>query len=148
MEIERQRNAAGCGCSTPLKACLVVGALVFVLLIGGLIWTLRLPAVRSLIRCRSNMTQIGEAIRRYHDVTGSYPPELAVLRRDYLKDPSVLRCPLDRSPGDAPSYLYHRLRPDSPERAVVLECDRHRLKPGKQRVKLLLLKNGQVSTRS
>ena len=114
------------GCSLLLKSCLIITLLAVGLFIAAAIYVMRMPGVRPFATCgRINMPQIVAAIERYQDVNGSRPSSLQVLRHEYLEDASVLRCPLDRTPGNKPSYTYN---PKAGDKEVMLECDRHRLR--------------------
>jgi len=125
----------------PLKACAVLAALAMIGLIVMLVVVAKMPTVRSLAVCRTNMAAIGQAIRRYHDVNDAYPASLSQLRGVYLKDNSVLRCPLDKSEGDSPSYTYRRPSESSPATFQMLECDRHRLRKDVSISRIILQKN-------
>ena len=138
-------NQSQSGCRKPLTACAVITALVIAAVVTLLIYLFRLPVVVSMRACQTNMIEINDALRRYYDVNGVYPPDLDTLEKDYFKDKSVLRCPLDKSPGNAPSYVYHRPSPNAPGDFVVLECSLHRLGPNEPIPKLVLLKNGHVT---
>ena len=132
------------GCSRPLKACALILALLAIAFIATLIYMIRLPVVRSLVKCQSNMMAISAAIKRYNDVNGAYPPNLMALKKDYLKAPSVLRCPLSELGSDKPSYIYHRPGPNAPDDFAILECKLHKLRPDVPISKLQLLKNGTI----
>ena len=138
-------NQSQSGCRKPLIACAVITALVIAAVVVLLIYLSRMPIVVNTWTCRRNMTEINDALRRYYDVNDVYPPDLDTLEKDYLKDKSVLRCPLDKSPGSAPSYVYHRPGPNSHGGFVVLECSLHRLGSDEPVTKLVLLKNGDVN---
>jgi len=132
------------GCSRPFKACLAVLILVTVTVIGLLIYAIRTPAIRGLVRCQSNMAEIGAALRRYADLHGSYPDDLSAIRKEYLKNPNVLRCPLDTSVNDRPSYIYHQPKPNSGPNFVVLVCPHHRFSTETPPARLVYLKKGIV----
>jgi hypothetical protein len=104
-----------------------------------------MPAVVSMRACQDNMLDISDALRRYDDVNNQYPSNLMALRKDYLKNDSVLRCPLDKSPGNEPSYVYHRPGPHSGDDFVVLECSLHRISPNEPIPKIVVLKSGRVT---
>jgi hypothetical protein len=108
-----------------MKGCLITTAVVLLLFMVAVYYFSRLPSVQSIQRCEANMQQIAGAISRYEDVTGRRPADLAALKKEYLPKGTTLRCPLDRSPGDTPSYAYH---PDAGDGDVMLECDRHKLR--------------------
>jgi hypothetical protein len=116
-----------------------VGVLILLIYLG------RLPFVQDIVKCRTNMADVGAALQRFCDVNGRYPAQLVDLERDYLKDPTVLRCPLDKSSDSNTSYTYHRPKASSPADFVVLECTRHRLAKDMPRTKLLLHKDGNVT---
>lgn len=132
------RNAPGCG--GPLKGCLIIAAIVAGLLLAGLIYVSRMPGVGELAACKENMTQVAGAISRYEDVNGRPPPNLEVLAKKYLRDPSVLRCPSDTSPGDKPSYTYF---PNAKGKQVMLEYDKERF--AGQRMSLRVAADGTFS---
>lgn len=111
------------GCSTPLKGCLIVVGLIMSLLLAAMIYLAKSPSMQAIFACKSNMAEISAAISRYEDVNGHRPPNLRALATNYLKDASVLRCPLDKSSGDKPSYTYN---PSATGSQIMLECDRHR----------------------
>lgn len=113
------------GCSLLLKSCLVITALVIGLFMVGMIYMLRMSSVRAMSTCAENMRQVAAAVQRYQDVNGHRPSSLDVLRKEFLEDAAVLRCPLDKTPGDKPSYAYNSNAMDG---QTMLECDRHRLR--------------------
>lgn len=125
------------GCSTPLKGCLIIVGLAMMLLMATMIYLARLPSVQELAVCKLNMTDVSEAISRYEDVNGQPPPNLRVLASHFLKKPSVLRCPLDKSHDGQPSYTYY---PKAKDHQVMLECGRHRF--AGQPTKLRILADG------
>jgi hypothetical protein len=129
----------------PLKACAVLAALAMIGLITMLVVLARMPAVRSLAVCREHMAALGGALGRYNDVNDTYPENLNQLRGVFLKDDKVLRCPLDKSQGDAPSYTYRRPNSSSPDTFPMLECDRHRLRRDIPVSKLILQKNQEFT---
>lgn len=127
------------GCSLLLKSCLVITALVIGLFMAGMIYMIRMTSVRSIATCKENMLEVGAAVQRYKDVNGRRPMDLNTLRKDYLGNASVLRCPLDKTTGDAPSYAYNRR---STGAHVMLECDRHRLRKDMPVSKLVVRGDG------
>jgi len=136
------------GCGRFLKGCLIIGALVVVVIIALFltlniisVWVLRKPEVRNMMICREHMVELGDALTRYRDVHGSYPEDLQDLKKEYLKNPEVLRCPLDKSPGTQPSYTYHKPDANSPDDFVMLECARHRLGSDMPNTRLVLKKD-------
>lgn len=90
------------------------------------------------------MIEIGAALRRYADLHGSYPDDLSAIRKEYLKNPDVLRCPLDTSLNDRPSYIYHQPKPNSGPDFVVLVCPHHRFSTETPPARLVYLKKGIV----
>jgi len=112
------------GCSKALKGCLVITTILLGLFIAAVFLATRIPSVRASGECMSNMQEVAAAISRYEDVEGRRPSDLKLLAKDYLEDRSVLRCPLDGSVGDTPSYAYN---PKARGSGVMLECDRHKL---------------------
>lgn len=147
MELDHYNTRSTIGCSRPLIGCGIAAALVVVLVLGMLVYLLRMPAIRSVMTCRSNLTELGRALQRYYDVNHEYPASLGDLEREYLKDTQVLRCPLDIGPTKR-GYVYHRPGPDSPDNFVVIECGRHKLKPGAPRSTLKLLKSGAIAVQT
>ncbi len=139
-ELDTSTTTRQAGCSILLKSCLVITALLIVLFMAGLIYMLRMSSVRSLAACAENMRELSAAIRRYDDVNGRRPSELAVLREEYLQDASVLRCPLDKSPGSKPSYEYN---PRARGTQVMLRCDRHRIRKDMPVSKLVVYGDGR-----
>lgn len=133
-------NSRPPGCGMALKGCLIVTALVMGLFIAGLLYFSRVPSVKAIHVCGTNLQEVAAAISRYNDVAGHRPPNLRALAKQYLRDPAVLRCPLDKSPGGAPSYTYN---PRAGDGQVMLECDRHRLKQDLPNSKLRVLGNGR-----
>jgi len=126
-----------------MKGCLITTAVLIGLFMGMTIWLARVPSVRDTMRCKTNMEEIGGALNRYSDVNGCYPANLESLKKDYLEDLSVLRCPLDKSTENSPSYIYHCPKENAKDTDVILECDRHRLYSGMPVSMLVLLKNGK-----
>ncbi len=147
MEPKQYDSESVFGCSRPVKACLVVIVALAALFIGLLTYTLKMPAVQGMVRCRSNMMDIGAALKRYHDANGRYPADLGEIRAEYLKDPSVLRCPQARSSDGESSYVYHRPPSGARGSFVILECRNHRFSPKTPRSTLVYLKSGIVKTR-
>lgn len=135
------RNAAGC--SKPLKACSVIVVVCMLAVIGLLIYAMQLKPIRIMLKCRNNITEVGAALDRYHTVNGEYPPDLETLKKEYLKDPNVLKCPLDKSSGDKSSYIYNRPSSSSKDTFVILECDRHKASRDLPPSKLKLMVNGE-----
>lgn len=129
-------KAPGC---TPIKGCLIVTGLAIGLFMLAILYLMRMPGVKAIAVCIENEKQVSAAITRYNDVNGHRPAELRMLAKDYLSDPSVLRCPLDRSPGGKPSYAYN---PTAIGKQVMLECDRHSLSPNAPNSKLRVLGDG------
>lgn len=136
------------GCSRPMKGCMVTIGIALIGLMALLFYASRMPAVREIVQCRDNMTQIGAAIGRYHDVNGTYPADLLVLKKEYIKDQSILRCPLDKSPGNAPSYSYHKPVPGSRGHFAMLECDRHRMSKEIPPYKMIFRKDGSLEIKN
>ena len=128
------------GLSLPLRICLITFALVIGLLVAASLFLGQMPGVQAWQRCEHNMSEVSAALSRYRDVNGELPPNLEALRGKYLNDPSVLRCPSDRSGGDKPSYRYN---PKATGNDVMLECDRERL-PG-QRLRIIVTADGTQS---
>lgn len=147
MEQDHYDTRSTISCSKPLIGCGIAAGIAVALVLGMLLYLLRMPVIRSVMACRSNMTELGRALERYHDVNHEYPADLIALKKEYLKDPKVLECPLDTDGGE-PSYTYHRPGPDAPDDFVVLECSRHRLEAGAEPSTLKLLKNGSVTVES
>jgi len=135
-------NLSGCG--WPLKGCAVVTVVVIFALVGLLVYALMLPGWRDLRKCQANMTQINDALGRYYDVNGEYPPDLQTLAKEYLKDESVLRCPLSKPGKSGSSYIYNRPGPHSPGGFPVLVCECHSKRNDLPIRRLILLKNGQL----
>jgi hypothetical protein len=122
-----------------MKGCLITTAVVLLLFMVVVYYFSRLPSVRSMQLCQENMQQIADAISRYQDVNGRRPADLAALRKEYLPKGASLRCPLDRSSGDASSYAYYRKAGD---RDVMLECCRHKLRRDMPKSRLVVYGDG------
>ena len=148
MELDNYDTRSASGCSKPLKACAVIAALVVLAIIGMLIYAMRMPTIQVMLRCRDNMTQIGDALERYHSVNNSYPPDLRSIEKEYLKDTSVLHCPADKSSDGELSYIYHRPPSNAKDTFVILECDRHKAGRDLPPSKLKLMINGQFKSPS
>ena len=133
------------GCSLPLKGCLVAYLLVMALFLGVLTYFSRMPSVQAMGVCKYNLQELSAAISRYEDVTGNRPQKLEGLAKQYLKDPSVLRCPLDKSVGDAPSYIYN---PNATDDQVMLECGRHKIRKDMPNSRLVVLGSGKFEIRN
>lgn len=143
MEIDHGSKSSSGG-SNLLKGCAIVAAMAIVGLIVLLVYLVRMPTVQSIMKCRMNMVAVGDAIGRYHDATGAYPADLHAIEKEYLTDRSVLRCPLDKSKDNKPSYAYHRPGANSGDRFIMLECNRHRFGKEMPVSKLMLLKDGTI----
>lgn len=113
------------------------------LFIAGMVYVMRLPSIHAMQQCASNLQEVGAAISRYEDVNDRRPAKLRELEKQYLSDASVLRCPLDKSPGNEPSYTYN---PKATDSQVMMECDRHRLKRDMPKSKLQVLGDGTFKT--
>ncbi len=146
LELENNNIKSMPGCSAPVRGCVIVLAAALVMLIGSLVWMLRMPTVKTMWKCRDNIIAIGAALERYNTVNGKYPAKLSDLKKEYLTDPSVLRCPLDKSEKDATSYTYNRPGPGSPDDFIVLECHRHKISEDLPQTSLRLLKSGRLVT--
>ena len=136
------------GCSKYFKGCLIITAVMMAAIIGLFIYAMNLPAIQVMLECRDNMTQVGEALERYHSVNSTYPPDLETLKKEYLKDPSVLKCPLDKSGGNKSSYIYHKPPENAADTFVILECDRHSMGHNMPPSKLKLMINGEFKSPS
>lgn len=109
------------------------------LFIAAVLYVAKLPSVRALQVCTNNLQELGDAVSRYRDVTGHRPARLRDLEKQYLTSPSLLRCPLDKTPGNEPSYTYN---PNARDSQPMLECDRHKLRPDMPKCKLRILGDG------
>ena len=138
-------NSNPTGCSPPLRGCLIASLLVMALFIGVLAYFSRMPSMQAMGECKYNMQELSAAISRYEEVTGHRPEKLPDLAKQYLKDPSVLRCPLDKSSGKTPSYGYN---PNANDGRVMLECDRHKIRKDMPNSKLLILGDGKFEIRN
>jgi len=85
---------------------------------SGIVITLVAPAfafnreVNRIAACQENLKQIGQALQRYADSQGEFPPakDWAAQLKPYLKgDGKLLRCPADTA-GQGVSYEYHSPR--------------------------------------
>jgi hypothetical protein len=128
--------------STALAIIIAAAALLIGLMLVAVSQT---PSLRNKVRCQSNMIAISEALRRYSWPNDGYPDSLESLRKEYLKDAGVLRCPLDKNPAGKPSYIYIKPEMDSSDDMVVLGCDRHR-NILRERVLLVVTKDGKPET--
>ena len=144
MEIDQSNERSKSGWSKLLKGCAVLAVLAVVGLIALLIYLMRMPAMKAIMDCRTNIVAVGEAIGRYHDATGNYPSDLQAIEKDYLANRSVLHCPLDKSKSRESSYTYHRPSANSGDRFIMLECNRHSLGKDMPISRLIFLKNGTV----
>ena len=144
METNRSDSGSTTGCSRPLKGCAIVAGLAILGVIALLVYLMRMPMVQSVMTCRANMVEVGNALKRYAEVNGEYPDSLGALKKEYLKDVSVLRCPLDMRGDTLSSYIYHKPGRGAGAKFVVLECCRHRLGKGLPISKLKLLKDGNI----
>ncbi len=147
-ELDQYDTGNAPGCSRALKTCAVVALVLVALCIGAIIWVLRTPAVRGVLTCRANMVEVGQALERYHKVNAEYPSDLRSLEKEYLSDTSVLRCPLDKSRPDGPSCRYNRPGPHAKDDFVILQCDRHSLKPDTPATALTLRKDGTFEAKT
>ncbi|MBI2843378.1 MAG: hypothetical protein HYX78_08255 [Armatimonadetes bacterium] len=107
-----------------------VGCSVIIVFLVGLlaIATLavyRSPYYRSVINCNRRIESAGAALDRYAIKNDAYPESLMGLAPDYLPA-DELYCPLVTDHSAA--YSYFRPAVDTPDGAVVLECNRHRMK--------------------
>jgi hypothetical protein len=89
---------------------------------------------RAAEQCRTNLTEIGKALREYAaEHEGRYPPSLAELSPDYIERTSALHCPLQREGDPGAGYLFPGAGAESPPEHAVIVCDdraRHRNSTG------------------
>jgi hypothetical protein len=52
-----------------------------------------------------------------------------VLAKEYMKDPSVLICPLDKSKSGNTSYTYAPPKGEANDDDILISCNRHRVRP-------------------
>lgn len=144
VELDQTETRSRSGCSRPLKGCAVIAAVVALGLVGVLIYTFSLPQMRDLRQCQSNMMAVGAALQRYHDVNNEYPPDLAALEGEYLKDSSVLQCPLAETREGEPSFIYHRPGPGAEDSFEMLVCECHGRSPEVPVRRIVLHKDGTL----
>ncbi|MDO8587205.1 MAG: hypothetical protein Q7T82_09210 [Armatimonadota bacterium] len=98
-------------------------------------------------KCQVQLQTISAALHRHEISRGEYPQSLDMLYPDYLPSRSAFRCPADpRDPNSGPpSYSYTKPAKEASETSVVCVCDRHRIVKDQPPVRIMLLKNGEVS---
>ena len=106
--------------------CFVPILIVILLFIGMCIYVYTQPYTKPIMTCLQNQLEIYEAIGRYKDLNNTYPESLKDLEKEYLKDKSVLYCPLDTKQE---GYEYQN--PEKVKGAkYITRCSRHILKEG------------------
>jgi|GEM_PF-5458881 len=112
-----------------LRWTAVITTLAALMLILAVTLLMRYPTVSDIVECQLNMPEIYGAVQRYratHD--DQYPPSLDVLRKEYMKDTSVLTCPLDKSKSGKTSYTYTPPKEDANDDDILISCNRHRVR--------------------
>lgn len=151
-EIPGRRGGWSCW-TIGLLSCLGAVALVIAVLAILFIYVARRPEFKQamsagvqMAQCQQNMMDVYQAIERYRQRhNGQYPKDLNELTPRYLAEAGKLKCPADLS--DKPvSYRYFKPTKDSPETALLLQCENHRIM--NQPVPIIVLKNGQVLSSS
>jgi hypothetical protein len=112
-----------------LRWTAVITTLAALMLILGVAMLMRNTSISNIAKCQLNMPEIYGAVERYratHD--DKYPPDLDILRKEYMKDPSVLICPLDKSNSGKTSYTYTPPKEDADGSDILISCNRHRVR--------------------
>ena len=116
-ELNIKRRNCCLGCLTPI-------VVVVLLMVGSMVYVCCQPYFKPMIKCLENQMELNDAIRRYRDGhEEQYPESLKDLEAEYLKDKSVLYCPLD---GEKEGYTYNNPNKDK-EAEWVTTCPRHKL---------------------
>ncbi len=145
-----QNNGVGVqggGWSKLLKGCVILVVAICFALIGLLVYIFQRSDIQNIVVCRSNMTEVGQAVIRYHAVIGKYPDNLDDLKKEYLKTPSLLKCPEDKSGSSNSSYVYHKPSAGAANTFVMIECKHHFLEKGKSTILFVTL-DGTWSTKN
>ena len=119
------------------------------LLILGSVWIAykiaRTPEMQGFVaeslKCRKQMTEIHAALGRYEAINRGYPTELSDLVPEYLADFKIFHCPAATDPSEEVSYSYVRPDHGTPDDAIVLTCEHHRL-PNGEGLSLCVRKDG------
>lgn len=126
------------------KGCAISAAIVALVIIGILIYSLQMPEIKVIRLCMANMVEIKGALQRYNAVNGDYPDNLGQLKPKFLQDPSILnRPPLKRNHSEY-SYIYRKPGPDAKGSFVILECDPYKMNPNVPPIRLLMPKDGNI----
>ncbi|MCX6345376.1 MAG: hypothetical protein NT018_09960 [Armatimonadetes bacterium] len=129
----------GSGCSKPLKGCAIVVAAVCFALLGLLVYLSQRSDFQSILVCRQNMTEVGQAVIRYYEVNSQYPNSLDDLKEEYLKTTAMLKCPEDKSGSSDTSYVYHKPSAGADKIFIMLECKNHVLEKGRSMTLIVTL---------
>lgn len=109
---------------------------------------MRNPEISDLATCKLHMSEIYGAIERYRAVhDDNYPPSLDALKDDYMKDPSVLKCPLDKTGSKTTSYEYTPPKGEPDPDQVIVSCRRHRANPKLPVLEVFLKADGSTGFR-
>ena len=84
-----KKNKSCCVC------CLVVLLVLFLGIVGSVFYLIKsLPGLNELIVCRTHLEKVSGAMERYHDANDKYPESLRELKGEYIRDHSLLKCPV------------------------------------------------------
>ena len=113
-----------------LRWTAVITTLAALMLILAVTLLMRYPAVSNIAKCQLNLPEIYGAVERYRAThEDQYPPNLDVLRKEYMKDTSVLICPMDKSKSGKTSYTYTPPKGEANDNDILISCNRHRVRP-------------------
>ncbi len=115
-QIKRGPSPCCLGCLTPI-------IIIILLFVGMCVYVYNQPYTKPIMSCLQNQLEIYEAIGRYKDLNNTYPNNLKELEKEYLKDKSVLYCPLDK---DKAGYEYANPEKEKGTKYIT-KCSKHKL---------------------
>lgn len=115
------------------------------MLILAVTMLMRYPTISDIANCQLNLPEIYGAVERYRAThEDKYPPSLDILRKEYMKDPSVLVCPLDKSKSGKTSYTYTPPKENPKEDDILIRCNRHRVRLDLPIIEVYITVNGEA----
>ena len=103
------------------SGCLLTLLIIILAITGISVYVSRMPEFKPILTCVQNQIEIYNAIHRYKDLNNSYPKNLDIIKNEYLSNPDVLYCPMDKNKEG-----YEYINPDKEKNTVyILRCKRH-----------------------
>lgn len=120
--------------------CLIPIFVIFIIFLGMSLYVSRLDGFKPLMKCVQNQYEIYNALSRYKDLNNTYPKDLSIIGKEYLKEPNNLYCPLDKKKK---GYEYEN--PINGKKSYILRCPRHTLSNNIPIPPIVITKDGKFS---